>query len=96
MVVRRLVRVAPAQALERVAPFRADPDERVVERHARDVRAGLDWCGLHDVAPGVGAVRPAEDGFDEERVRMRELGGERADLVADQAPLERAASRRSR
>ena len=78
MVVDRLVRLAPAQGFERGAVLLVDPHERVVEREAGDVGAGLFRGGPLHVAPGAGAVDVAVDPFDEERLDVVVFVGERA------------------
>ena len=90
MVVRRLVGVPPTQGFQRGAIGFPDPDQRVVQRKAGDVRAAFDRAGLLDVTPGGRAVDIAEHTFDEQRFDVAVFVSKRPDIVADQPVLQGA------
>ncbi len=85
MVMSGLMRVAPAQALEGLAIAFGNPDQRIVERHAGGVGAGLDRRRLLDIAPGGGAIDIAEHPFDEDRIGVVEFARERPEVITNEA-----------
>ena len=94
--VHRLVRVAPAPALEPRAVGLLELDQRVVEREPRHLRTGLGGGRLLHVAPGAGAVDVAVDPLEEHRLRPRHRGRRAVRARPAPAAASAPASRRRR
>ncbi len=90
VVVGGLVCVAPPQGFQLGSPCLVDPDQRVVQRHAGHVGAGLFRGGLQHVAPCGRTVHITENTFDEQRIDMIEFLRQGPKLILDQPLLQGA------
>mmetsp|Transcript_22848 Transcript_22848/g.38098 ORF Transcript_22848/g.38098 Transcript_22848/m.38098 type:complete len:420 (+) Transcript_22848:3147-4406(+) len=87
MVMGGLMRVAPTQAFQLGAPCLFDPQQRVIQRQSRHVRAGFNRCRLAHIAPDRRPIHVPEHPLDKERFYMRQGVGHRPQFIADQTIL---------